>query len=470
MSITKSKDEVVIVGAGPCGLGAAWRLKELGFRDYCVLEALDHPGGLASSYRDDRGFTWDVGGHVQFSHYADFDRVMDLALPDGWLEHQRESWVWIHNRFVAYPFQYNIGKLESSVSDACLKDLEKERATKHSESPKNFDEWMKRSFGRAMYELFMKPYNFKVWAYPPEMMSYKWIGERVALVDIDRLRENIRQDREDVSWGPNATFRFPKSGGTGAIWRSVANLIGEDKFRFTTKLVKIDPHKKELHLSDGQIISYGSLFSTLPLDKLMEACDLKIQAPLLSSNAHIVGIGLRGRLPENLRTKCWIYFPESNCPFYRVTVFSNYSPQNVPDAQSNWSLMCETSESPYKPVNRSQIVEETIQGLLNVGLIKDVSEVVSRWHFVAEPGYPTPSLNRDEVVDKALQDLSKFDIFSRGRFGVWRYEVSNQDHSFMQGVEWGDCYLNHEAKEYTFDQASVVNAPGKRPERPGIGE
>jgi hypothetical protein len=50
---------------------------------------------LASSFTDIKGFTWDIGGHVQFSHYEDFDRVMDLALPDGWLHHQRESWVWI---------------------------------------------------------------------------------------------------------------------------------------------------------------------------------------------------------------------------------------------------------------------------------------------------------------------------------------------------------------------------------------
>jgi len=469
LSISNSKFEVVIIGAGPCGLGAAWRLNELGFESYCVLEALDHPGGLASSYQDSQGFTWDVGGHVQFSHYADFDRVMDLALPNGWLEHQRESWIWIQNQFVAYPFQYNIGKLAAPLAEACLKDLERQQLTKNPE-PKNFAEWMLGSFGEALNELFMKPYNFKVWAYPAEMMSYKWIGERVALVDLDRLRENIRLNREDVAWGPNATFRFPKSGGTGAIWQSVADLIGRDRFRYSTRLVKIDPHKKEIYLSNAKVISYERLLSTLPLNKLMELSNLKLQAPLLSSNAHIVGIGLKGKVPEKLRTKCWMYYPERNCPFYRVTVFSNYSPENVPDPQRNWSLMCETSESPYKPVDRSKIVEETIEGLVRVGLIKDISEIESRWHFAAEPGYPTPSLDRDEIVDKALQELSKFDIFSRGRFGVWRYEVSNQDHSFMQGFEWGDRYINPDALEYTFNRAAMVNAPGKRPERPKAWE
>ena len=70
----------VIVGAGPAGLGAAYRLRELGVDDFVLLEAADHVGGLATSYRDEHDFTWDIGGHVQFSHYPYFDAVMDRAL------------------------------------------------------------------------------------------------------------------------------------------------------------------------------------------------------------------------------------------------------------------------------------------------------------------------------------------------------------------------------------------------------
>src|SRR5258708_33220485 len=96
---SKGLGRVVIIGAGPTGLGAAYRLKELGHRDFIVYEAADRVGGLASSYTDPRGFTWDVGGHVQHSHYEYFDRLMDAALgPDGWLCHERRSWVWLCGR------------------------------------------------------------------------------------------------------------------------------------------------------------------------------------------------------------------------------------------------------------------------------------------------------------------------------------------------------------------------------------
>src|SRR5690606_28519701 len=65
---------IVILGAGPCGLGAAWRLRELGHGDFQVFEQAAHVGGLASSFTGE-GFTWDIGGHVMFSHYQYYDDV-----------------------------------------------------------------------------------------------------------------------------------------------------------------------------------------------------------------------------------------------------------------------------------------------------------------------------------------------------------------------------------------------------------
>ncbi|HEX6213166.1 MAG TPA: NAD(P)-binding protein, partial [Vicinamibacterales bacterium] len=71
-----AEPRIVIIGAGPTGLGAAWRLHELGHHNWVLYESTDHPGGLASSVVDTQGFTWDLGGHVLFSHYKYFDNVM----------------------------------------------------------------------------------------------------------------------------------------------------------------------------------------------------------------------------------------------------------------------------------------------------------------------------------------------------------------------------------------------------------
>jgi protoporphyrinogen oxidase len=64
----KRDGRIVIVGAGRTGLGAVFRLKEAGHDDYAMYEAENFPGGLSSSYTDGAVFTWDLGGHVHFSH------------------------------------------------------------------------------------------------------------------------------------------------------------------------------------------------------------------------------------------------------------------------------------------------------------------------------------------------------------------------------------------------------------------
>jgi hypothetical protein len=136
-----------------------------------------------------------------------------------------------------------------------------------------------------------------------------------------------------------------------------------------------------------------------------------------------------------------MYFPEANSPYYRVTVFSNYSPHNAPAGDDFWSLMAEVCESPQKPVDVSRLRRWALVALAMDGLIDEGAEVVSFWHRREEYGYPTPFLRRDEVLAGVLPGLEEREIFSRGRFGAWKYEVSNQDHSFMQGVEVVDRLL-----------------------------
>ena len=397
-------------------------------------------GGLARSFVDEQGFTWDIGGHVQFSHYAYFDGVMDQLLgADGWLNHQRESWIWIRGKFIPYPFQYNIHQLPSADLDHCLAGLVD--ALKTPAKPVgNFRDWILANFGAGIAEVFMLPYNFKVWAYPPEMLNAGWMGDRVAEIDLKRVLHNLVYGKPDISWGPNRTFRFPRRGGTGIIWKKCAERLPANQLTLGDTAVEIDLPRRSVKMRSGLTVQYDSLLSTIPLSRLVQISGQKQFEPLagrglLFSTSNIFGIGLKGRPPEQLRTKCWMYFPESDCPFYRVTVFSNYSPNNVPQPDAQWSLMAEVSESPCKPENRDTMVESVINGLLNTRLIESRSDIVSTWKYRAEWGYPTPSLHRDEALNKVLPFFEKNGVYPRGRFGAWKYEVSNQDHSFMQGVE-----------------------------------
>ena len=435
----------VIIGSGPTGLGAAHRLKDLGITDFVVLEKEDRIGGLSKSFVDEKGFTWDVGGHVQFSHYKYFDDLMLKALgEDGWLKHQRESWVWIENRFVPYPFQNNIKYLSPETMWKCLEGIIHVYKNPTTAKPKNFKEWILQTAGPGIAEVFLFPYNFKVWAYPTEEMNAVWVGERVAIADLSRATKNVIFNQDDFSWGPNSTFQFPKKGGTGSIWESVGNIIGRDKFKLNATVEKVNGPTKTLTLAGGETITYDHLLSTVPLDiftRYVEGLDPKLVETaqgLKHSSTHVVGVGLKGKPSEKLKTMCWMYFPEANSPYYRVTVFSNYSPNNVPDAEQYWSLMTETSESSAKPVDRENLIRDTIKALIEDQLIESEADVVSTFHKSFEYGYPTPSVERDGILNAVLPALEPFGIKSRGRFGAWKYEVSNQDHSLMQGVEWAN--------------------------------
>jgi protoporphyrinogen oxidase len=434
-----NETEYLIIGGGPTGLGAAARLQEKGL-DWCLLEAADRFGGLASTHVDENGFSWDKGGHVQFSHYDTFDRYMEQALgKEGWLTHQRESWVWIRNRFVPYPFQNNLHRLDAQDRWACVEGLLEAASRQDHVRPADFGEWMLATFGPGITELFMHPYNFKVWAFPPSTMDFSWIGERVSVPKLGSVLKSICTGQDEISWGPNRVFRFPVKGGTGAVWQAIGEALPGERVSLGTAVERIDAAKKTVTTRDGATWKYRYLISTIPLNRLVEAApgvvDAEVSGRLRYSSTTIVGIGLEGRVPDALRTKCWMYFPENNSPYYRVTVFSNYSPNNVARPGEQWSLMTETSGSAMKPVRQDSIIEEVLLALEEDGLMPDRGAVCSATKYHEAQGYPTPFLGRDAVVDPSLRAFEERGIFSRGRFGAWKYEVANQDHSFAQGYE-----------------------------------
>lgn len=481
--------DVLVIGAGPTGLGAAKRLKQIDEPSWMIVDSNETAGGLASTDVTPEGFLYDVGGHVIFSHYKYFDDCIDEALPNetDWYTHQRISYVRCKELWVPYPFQNNISMLPKEEQVKCMDGMIDAaiEARVANTKPKDFDEWIVRMMGTGIADLFMRPYNYKVWAVPTTKMQCAWLGERVAAPDLKTVTKNVILQKTAGNWGPNATFRFPAEGGTGGIWIAVANTLPKDKCRFGEhgKVDKVDAEKKQVTLGDGTKVNYKKLISTMSVDYLTEAMGNKelhdLSKGLFYSSTHVIGVGIRGHRPERIGDKCWLYFPEDDCPFYRATIFSNYSPHNQPVATKKlatiqladgtkpkdhtmaegpyWSIMLEVSESSMKPVDSANLLKDCIQGLINTEMLKPEDEIVSTYHRRFDHGYPTPSLEREGVLKQLLPKLKDMDIYSRGRFGSWRYEVGNQDHSFMLGVEAVDHIVNG-AVEMTLDHSDWVNS------------
>jgi UDP-galactopyranose mutase len=437
--------KIVILGAGPAGLGAAYRLHELGYEDFTVLEARGGPGGLASSEKSRNGFIYDIGGHVLFSHFRYFDELFDRMLGNEYQELLRESWIWMRDRFLPYPFQNNVKYLPKEDVLACvlgILEAQKKGATEFA----NFEELIQGVFGPGIGELFMMPYNFKVWAHPPKMMGTRWIGERVPVVDLARVLTNVILDKDDISWGPNNTFKYPRHGGTGGLFTRIADSLS-GRIRYASKVVGVDPVKKRVLLADDTDVDYDVLISTQPVDLLVKGLTTapaevrEATKHLLHSGSAIVGVGVKQPCPSK---KCWMYFPEPSSPFYRVTYLSNYSPEVVPDATRYYSLLAEVSRSPYKPVNLETVVDEVLDGMVATKLLSkdDLDDVVDTHLIARDYTYPIPSIRRDEALSVIQPWLLSQGIYSRGRFGSWKYEIGNMDHAVQMGAECAEHVVN----------------------------
>ncbi|MBN1593177.1 MAG: FAD-dependent oxidoreductase [Candidatus Coatesbacteria bacterium] len=438
---------MLILGAGPTGIGAAHRLNDLGHRDWDIYEQHDYIGGLAASFTDESGFVWDIGGHVLFSHYDYFDQYVDGILKEDYLAHERRSFIRMLNNWVPYPFQNNIRYLNKDIVLECLVGLLE--ASKNSRSAAgNFRDWISATFGAGIAKHFMLPYNEMVWKFPLEEMSKDWIAERVSVIDFERVLRNVILERDDVGWGPNSKFKFPLHGGTGTMFEGYRADLG-DHLHLNHRVRSVDLESRAVEFENGEKTSFDVMVTSIPLDELALITvgapeSVRDAASRLATTAGVmIGLGFKKPCPSD---KCWMYFPESNSPFYRVTYFSNYSPNNVPDSE-HYSLVCEISCPPGEvDAVGATAVESSLNGLVAAGLLSqaDIDTVVSTKVIKLTRSYPVPTIARDQNLKHAIEFFEGHDILSRGRFGGWRYEIGNTDHSFMQGKEAVDRLMSGE--------------------------
>ena len=466
--------DVLVAGAGPCGLGAAWRYEELlrrrfpGLQDWLLVESALQVGGNAASFTDEQGFTWDCGSHVIYSHYPYFDRFLQETLADEIEYQRRQGWVWLEGHYIPFPLQNNLQRLPRGQLLACLKSLPREAVNHELHT---FRHWLDAHFGSALCELFFYPFNRKMWAHDPGLMATGWTARKsgsrhrnVPLASLEQLLENIVLERDAPGWEQACPFPYPRQGGAGRLWSKAVEALPARRVRLGTALVSLDAPRHEALLSDGTRVHYRRLISSLPLPELIPKLDAASRclfppSPLKYSSSHVVGLGLCGPLPALLQGKCWIYVADPAIPFFRLTVLSSYSRFNVPQDGEYWSVLCEVSSSDSAPLPESGLQQAVEDGLSAMGLLDDGAAIVSRWQRHIKYGYPIPCLERDVYLDVADALLTQMDIYSRGRFGAWKYEVSNQDNAFMQGVEAVDSFvLGTEELTYRHPDLACRNA------------
>ncbi len=214
------------------------------------------------------------------------------------------------------------------------------------------------------------------------------------MVDYERALASVRQQRDDMAWGPNNTFVFPRRGGTGEIYRRMAAPLSP-RIRLRAAVEEVDARRRMVTLSDGERLGYERLLSTMPLDGLVEALDdcpeavRRAGGRLDHNGVYMVGVGYETPLRDE---HSWMYFPQPGLPFYRVTNFAKYAAANVPagDLSRYCSYMTEAAFSEHKPVSRPGLEEAVEAGLREAGVVPGRPPVASVHVERIDYAYPIP--------------------------------------------------------------------------------
>lgn len=430
MNHSKAPDvPVLVIGAGPTGIGAAVRLHERGI-DHLVIDAGTGPGGMAASRRDDQGFVWDLGGHVIHSHFPAFDRAIARS---GAAMHrvERNGWVWMDGSdpasLVPAPVQAQLEELP--------RDLDPYAPAEH------LADYYRNCFGSELYDRFFSGYNEKMWTVPLEEVDHTWTSLRSG--GSGRNVPTLALARDTVRL--HESFPYPV-GGTGTLWEAIlATQADPERFRFGHRVEHVDLEQRVAHLDDGTAIAYENLISTAPLPWLMAEAGAAPEAePLRYSTEVAVGLGYRGDPPAALRDVTWMYSPDRDVPWFRGTVMSTYDPAAA--GPGRWSMLLEvphlpaTEHHPERRLGADEAAEACLRSLETLGAPRE--DVLSVWTEEIPMAYPVPTLGRDEILRRADAMLRAHGVHSRGRFGGWRYESCNQDYSYVQGIQAVDAVLD----------------------------
>jgi protoporphyrinogen oxidase len=426
-------EPLVILGAGLAGLSAAYHARKAG-RPYLLFEKNERAGGLVRTERVN-GFSFDYTGHLLHMREARTRALVldELGLKEDFAPVQRDSWVYSHGRYTRAPFQANLFGLPPAVVRECLEGALRAHAEPRPRSKakfRSFEDFNLRNFGEGIYRHFMEPYNTKLWGVHPSKMSIEFMGRFVPKPSLTQIFEGALFDI-GKPLGYNADFIYPKRVGIELLSRALAARV---EVRTQAQAMAVDPRRRQVTLSDGQVVPYSRLVTTLPLPRLV-AIIKDAPAPirraatrLRASSVLNVNLGIAGR---NVSSKQWVYVPEADLPFYRVGFYHNFSKAMVPKGGS--SVYAEMSYSPERPLDKAAAPGRVKAGLRRMGILRASDAIAAQWVADIADAYVVYDSHRTESVDTIQAWLKERNIISTGRWGRWEYAA--MEDAIWQGAE-----------------------------------
>ncbi|MGB3511555.1 MAG: NAD(P)/FAD-dependent oxidoreductase [Microcoleaceae cyanobacterium] len=439
---------IVVIGAGPAGLTAAYELTKHG-ENPCVLEATDKVGGISRT-EVYKGYRFDIGGHRFYTKVEIVNKLWQEVLAKDFIKVPRLSRIYYKNKFYDYPLSllntlFNLGLIESFLILLSYLKAKVRAKMRPNWEAETFEEWVIDCFGSRLYLTFFKHYTEKVWGIPCSKIQAEWAAQRIKGLSLKRAVIN-------AVFGSNDTktlikeFDYPILG-PGMMWerfQELLNLQGSPVI-MNTRVTKIERDgnriKKIIANQNGETITiFGDQFiSSMPVSLLLKCLD-----PLPPENVLAAANGLNYRDflivtlivdEEHLFPDNWIYIHNPEFKVGRIQNFKNWSAAMVPD-QSKTCLGMEyfTSEGDMIwEMSDSKLFELASQEIKGLGLVEPTVKIEDGIVIRQKKAYPVYDGEYRQHLQVIQEYLQTFEnLQTVGRNGMHRY--NNQDHSMLTGV------------------------------------
>jgi len=407
--------KVVVIGAGLAGVSAAYHLQEY---SPILFERESSIGGLCRSFNQD-GFTFDCTGHLIHLKNAYVKELVARLLPDAFNSHERLAAIYSQSTMTPYPFQANTFGLPAEVVKECVVGFVETLQAPPNGGPKNFHEWVLKTFGSGIAKHFMLPYNEKFWKQDLRSITADWVSWSIPKPSLDEV-VNGALGLTNKGMGYNPRFIYPKTGGIECLPLALARPVR--RVHLNETLESIDPKRKVVRMASGREEPYDSLITTLPLPETFRLLKdtpetLRYAASLLRAiGVFNINIGIDR---PNVSDQHWIYYPEGQYIFSRVGFPMNFSTAVAPAGTS--SMYIEITYQPGQKPNPEEAYARSIADLQRCGILRESDRILTRLDLDIKTAYIVFDEHRQTHLQSLIGYLESRDIHTAGRYGQWDY-------------------------------------------------
>jgi protoporphyrinogen oxidase len=393
----------VIIGAGISGLSAGHILKG----ECLLLEKTDRPGGLSGQYQAG-GFAFDHGGH--YFHFQNKAAIKEYVEKfQAFRVYQRNSKVFLLERFIPYSLQYHLAYLPSSWREIILREMSR----RNGPLAGNLEEFLLAHFGEHFFGLFFKPFLGKFYRLP---LSELLAGMDRGSIPVPR-QDDVRRgavEKKRFAEGYNPVFYYPRQG-LQHFMESYSRPIRQ-RIRFGEQVKRIDLRKKKVFTDKGDY-AYENLISTMPLKEFLAVLDPPSPFPWQRLR-HLSTLVVNMVLATRRRHFHWLYLPETEMPFYRA----GYYPGGKVTA-----VYLEKTIDATAGIDSRGVFRDAVFALRKTGMIEGQKDVLFHDLKKIPVSYVVFDKNWPRLVPQALEFLRRQKVFSIGRYGSWNYSSMTDD-------------------------------------------